>query len=68
MRSVAVLEKAGGQYQYFGALIAITGILHTNTDQLEQNMCVNLQANIDGLPLFRCLTTKFSWTWTKLPE
>lgn len=56
--SVDVLEKAGGQYQYFGVLNAITGLLYANKAQLEQNMCVNLQANIDGLPLFRSSTTQ----------
>lgn len=58
VRSVDVLEKAVGHYQYFGVLNTITGILYANKAQLEQNMCVNLQANIDGLPLFRSSTIK----------
>lgn len=56
VHSVDVLEKAVGHYQYFGELNAITGIFYANKAQLEQNMCVNLQGNIDGLPLLRSST------------
>ena len=58
VRSVAVVEKAGGQYHNFGVLNAIKRILGVNKDQLEQNMVVNLQVNIDGLPLFKSSRTQ----------
>ena len=58
VRSVDVSEKAGGQYHYFGVLNAIKAVLNANKAQLQQHMCLNLQTNIDGLPLFKSSSTQ----------
>ncbi|KAG9272098.1 hypothetical protein AMEX_G13048 [Astyanax mexicanus] len=57
-RSILVQEKAGGQYHHFGVLNSINGILDENIGLLSENTQVNLQVNIDGLPLFKSSGTQ----------
>lgn len=54
-----IQEKAGGQYYYFRVLKSITEVLHQNIDLLSNIHTLELQVNIDGLPLFKSSATQF---------
>ncbi|XDV16329.1 hypothetical protein PO909_016096 [Leuciscus waleckii] len=51
--------KAGGQHYHFGLLKSITEVLHQNIDILSSIHTLELQASIDGLPLFKSSATQF---------
>ncbi|XP_073729979.1 uncharacterized protein [Misgurnus anguillicaudatus] len=54
-----IQEKAGGKYYHFGVLKSIAGVLRQNTDILERINILELQVNIDGLPLYKSSATQF---------
>ncbi|XP_067299354.1 uncharacterized protein [Pseudorasbora parva] len=54
-----IQEKAGGQYYHFGVLNSITEVLHQNVNILTKIHTLELQVNIDGLPLFKSSATQF---------
>lgn len=54
-----IQDKAGGQYYHFGLLKSITEVLHQNIDILSSIDTLELQVNIDGLPLFKSSATQF---------
>lgn len=48
-----ILERAGGQYHYFGILSSLRDILSKHVHTLRDHCTLRLQINIDGLPLFK---------------
>lgn len=57
-----MLEKAGEQCHYFGILNE-TELLTANKARLDQNMCINLQANTGGLPLHHPIMADYNGLW-----
>ena len=57
--SVGVMEKAGGTYHYFGILNAMKPTLEANKCNLASGVCLELQVNVDGLPIFKSSPTQF---------
>lgn len=57
--SVVVQEKAGGTYHYFGILKSIKTTVEANKSSLTSGVCLELQANVDGLPVFKSSSTQF---------
>ncbi|KAK0145122.1 hypothetical protein N1851_015976 [Merluccius polli] len=51
--SLKVCHRAGGQYYYFGVMESISDILHQHQHTLATLPELQLQVNIDGLPLFK---------------
>jgi len=49
----SIIERAGGQYNYFGILTSLRSTLSKYIHTLADNFCLKLQINIDGLPLFK---------------
>ncbi|KAL1279273.1 hypothetical protein QQF64_025946 [Cirrhinus molitorella] len=49
----SILERAGGQYHYFGILTSIRNVLSKYVHTLADGFSLKLQINIDGLPLFK---------------
>lgn len=56
---MALQEKAGGAYHYFGILQSMRSTLEAYHSNLTSGMCLKLQINVDGLPLFRSSSTQF---------
>ncbi|KAK9977083.1 hypothetical protein ABG768_018904 [Culter alburnus] len=54
-----IQHKAGGQYYHFGVLNSITEVLHQNVKILSNIHTLELQVNIDGLPLYKSSSTQF---------
>ncbi|XP_073727161.1 uncharacterized protein [Misgurnus anguillicaudatus] len=54
-----VQNKAGGQYYHFGLLPSLSGILQNNMSILRTTTNLELQVNIDGLPLYKSSTKQF---------
>lgn len=48
-----ILERAGGQYHYFGILSSLRNTLSKYVHTLADGFSLKLQINIDGLPLFK---------------
>ncbi|RXN03277.1 hypothetical protein ROHU_013557 [Labeo rohita] len=57
--SVVVQEKAGGTYHYFGILKSMQTTLEAYKCSLANGVCLELQANVDGLPIFKSSSTQF---------
>lgn len=49
----SILEKAGGQYHYFGIVSSLRNTLSKYIHTLSDGFTLKLQVNIDGLPLFK---------------
>ncbi|XP_030611833.1 uncharacterized protein LOC115799038 isoform X2 [Archocentrus centrarchus] len=49
----SILERAGGQYHYFGILASLRNTLLKFKHTLADSFTLKLQINIDGLPLFK---------------
>ncbi len=49
----SILDRAGGQYHYFGILSSLRNTLSKYTHTLSDGFVLKLQVNIDGLPLFK---------------
>jgi hypothetical protein len=58
-RNFKIARRAGGEYFYFGIVTALTQTLNTIFDKLTSNSVLNLQLNIDGLPLFKSSGASF---------
>lgn len=56
---MAVQEKAGGTYHYFGIFQSMASTLQVYRSTLTSGMCLKLQVNVDGLPLFKSSSTQF---------
>lgn len=49
----SILERAGGQYHYFGILASLRNTLSKYMHTLVENFTLKLKINIDGLPFFK---------------
>lgn len=54
-----VKNKAGGTYYHFGILPSMTATLEAHQSALSEGMCLELQVNVDGLPLFKSSSMQF---------
>ena len=57
--SVEVNEKCGGNYAYFGIKHGISKVLGKNPNFNAENNSIELEVNIDGLPLFKSSNHQF---------
>jgi hypothetical protein len=57
-RTVPSAPKCGGQFSYFGLKNGVEHILHKNPTFAANNDSVDLNVNIDGVPLFKSSNTQ----------
>ena len=58
-RNFKVERRAGGDFFHFGVVGALTSIFNEIYERLADKSVLNLQLNIDGLPLFKSSGTSF---------
>lgn len=59
VRSTELQDKASGKYYHYGVLKSIKEVLHQNIYMLSNINKLELQVNIDGLPLFKSSAKQF---------
>ena len=59
-RSISqIVEKSGGRYKYFGIANCLRTLLERNTTFAENNHTLDIDINIDGIPLFKSTSGQF---------
>jgi hypothetical protein len=58
-RSVAVTDQCGGKFKYYGIANGVSKIVAQHKRFWEENASIDLQFNIDGVPLFKSTGAQF---------
>ena len=58
-RAIQIEQKAGGSFYHFGLLTGIKILIDRLHDRFPQKSALNLQLNVDGLPLYKSSLMQF---------